>query len=244
MPYKDPERKKQWEREHRTTKTRKVWWGYLYPDSAPEDWEQRISESALEIVYALHDKDVTATGEPKKPHVHVAVRFSHQQDAATAKETLTAFGVLEKSVQWRDSWKAVCRYMTHMDDPDKFQYSPDIVHECGGADWRDAISRTSDTYRTIREMKRFCREAGVTSYAAFSDWCDENNEEWSCAICDKAGGEIHEYINGLRYDRERYGRVPQLIQLEDGRWVQALDQGNGTWHVTADGRYVGEIVDE
>lgn len=238
MPYKDPEKKKQWERENRTTKTRKIWWGYLYLDSAPEDWEQRIRESGYECVWALHDKDVTAAGEPKKPHVHVAVRFHSQQPAATAKEVLGEFGVLEKSVQFRDNWRAVCRYMTHMDDPDKYQYDPSIVNESGGADWRDAIARTSDMYRTIRDMKRFCREAGVTSYAAFSDWCDENNEEWSCAICDKAGGEIHEYINGLRYDRERYGQVPKVVQLEDGRWVQALDEGNGTYHVTATGEYV------
>ena len=110
--------------------------GYLYLDSAPDDWETRIRESGYECVWAMHDKDVRPTGEIKETHVHVAVRFSHAVDVAAAKELLSSFGVKEPSVQYRDSWRAVCRYMVHMDDPDKYQYDPNIVCECGGADWK------------------------------------------------------------------------------------------------------------
>ena len=77
----------------------------------------------------MHDKDVRPTGEIKETHVHVAVRFSHAVDLAAAKELLSSFGVKEPSVQYRDSWRAVCRYMVHMDDPDKYQYDPSIVCE-------------------------------------------------------------------------------------------------------------------
>lgn len=239
MPYKNAEDKKKWEQKNRVGKRKKIWWGYLYPSSAPEDWEQRIRESGLEVVWALHDKDLRANGTTKDPHAHVAVRFAHAIAAAEAKEVLGHFGVLVPSVQYRDSWKAVCRYMIHMDDPDKYQYNEGIVQESGGADWHDAIVRTCDTYKQIREMKAFCKSAGITSFATFSDWCDENNEEWSCAICDKAGRKVHDYINSLRYDREKKGQTPVVIKNSKGEWVQAMRCGdNKSWVVSETGELI------
>ena len=215
MPYKDPEKKKQWEREHRKGSAHRVWWGYLYPESAPEDWETRIRESGHECVWALHDKDVTATGETKKAHVHVAVRFAHAQDAAAAKEALGGFGVLEASVQWRDSWRAVCRYLTHMDDPDKYQYSPDIVGECGGADWRTEIYRASDKYEIIAAMQDWCDDpANVKPNGCppqFNDlmrYARANNKEWFMALCDNCAIVMREYCKGNRHDwRDEQYRV-------------------------------------
>lgn len=111
MPYKDPKKKKQWERNNRGKgSTHAIWWGYLYEDSSSDDWESRIRESGYECVWAIHDKDVRPTGEIKEKHAHVAVRWSHAVDAATAKEVLASFGVKEASVQWRDNWRGVCRY--------------------------------------------------------------------------------------------------------------------------------------
>ena len=208
MPYKDPEKKKEWEKQHRGRGTLKtIWWGYLYKDSAPADYETRIRESGHECVWAQHDKDVTVTGEIKEDHTHVAVRFSHAVNAATAKALLTSFGVKEASVQWRDSWRAVCRYMTHMDDPNKYQYDPSVVRECGGADWREAISRTSDKYRIVAEMQDWCDdEANVRAngcppqYNDLMRYARTNNQEWFMALCDNCSVVMREYCKGNRHD--------------------------------------------
>lgn len=208
MPYKDPEKKKQWERKNRGKgSTHSIWWGYLYEDSSPEDWQTRIRESGYECVWAVHDKDVRPTGEIKEKHAHVAVKFSHAVDEATAKELLTSFGVKEASVQFRDNWRAVCRYMIHMDDPDKYQYDPSIVEECGGADWRTAINRTSDKYRIVAEMMDWVDSSeNIKSNGCPPQFPDlmrfarENNEEWFMALCDNCAVTMREYCKGRRHD--------------------------------------------
>lgn len=214
MPYKDPEKKKQWERKHRGKGTTKaIWWGYLYFDSAPENWEQLIRESGYEAVWAVHDKDVRPTGEVKETHAHVAVRFSHAVDLETAKAVLTSFGVKEASVQYRDNWRAVCRYMVHMDDPDKYQYDPSIVCEAGGADWVTVIQRSSDKYAVIAAMQDWCddpvnvRPSGCPPQ--FNDlmrYARANNQEWFMALCDNSAIVMREYCKGNRHDwrDERY----------------------------------------
>lgn len=201
MPYADKAKKQEWERANRSGGTqKKIWWGYLYPESAPADWLNRIRESGYEVLAMLHDKDVTAAGEVKKEHVHVAVRFDHAQNAKTAKKVLTEFGVLEASVQSRDSWRAVARYMCHMDDPDKYQYNPDDVIEVGGADYFDAISRSSDKYRIICEMQDYIDEHSIMSFAEFNRYCRAEHKEWFYALCDNCAVIIREYIKSCRYD--------------------------------------------
>ena len=72
MPYKDKEKQREAQRRYEKKKRGKgklhaIWWGYLYLDSAPDDWETRIRESGYECVWAMHDKDVRPTGEIKRP---------------------------------------------------------------------------------------------------------------------------------------------------------------------------------
>lgn len=207
MPYKDPAKKKQWERENRTTKTRHIWWGYLYHDSAPEDWERRIRESGYECVWATHDKDVTATGEIKKSHTHVAVKFEQKVTQKTAEEVLGACGVVPASVQFRDSWRAVCRYMIHMDDPDKYQYDPQIVNQCGGADWESAIHRSSDKYRLVGEMmawiddpKNNLTNGCPPQFADLMRYARDERQEWFHALCDSCAVVMREYCKGRRHN--------------------------------------------
>ena len=212
MPYKDKQKQREAQRKSDAKRRgagvqHKYWWGYLYEDSAPEDWETLIRESGYECVWATHDKDVRPTGEPKATHTHVAVAFSHAVAAAQAKEVLASFGVKAASVQFRDSWQAVCRYMIHMDDPDKYQYGREIVRQCGGADWETAVARTSDKYRTICEMQDWCDDAANVrangcppQFVDLMRYARAENREWFIALCDNSAVIMREYCKGLRHD--------------------------------------------
>lgn len=200
MPYKDPEKKKQWEREHRKGKRRKIWWGYGYPDSMPENWRELASESGYEILAMFHDQDVTLDGELKEPHWHVAVRLAHMGGIEDAKEALLPLGVKEKSVQWRDSWRAVARYLCHLDDPNKTQYSPDHVLEFGGADYLSAISLQKDKYRIVAAMQDWVVDNDCKSFAKLMDYARENDMEWFMALCDNCAIIMREYVKSRRYD--------------------------------------------
>ena len=47
----------------------------VYPESAPEGWQETLSEQFVPaFISPLHEKDINPTGEPKKPHYHVLIR--------------------------------------------------------------------------------------------------------------------------------------------------------------------------
>lgn len=205
MPYKDPEKKKQWEREKRSGKLRKIWWGYLYEDSAPENFLDLMRESGMEGLAVKHDHDMTAAGEVKESHWHVVIRFSHAVQAKEAKEVLTAFGCKEASVQYRDSWTAVARYLCHLDDPNKWQYNPADVVEFGGADYLQAINRTADKYRIVAEMQDWvvapmAEGERPRSFGDLNDYARGENLEWFMALCDNCAIIMREFCKSKRYD--------------------------------------------
>ena len=205
MPYKDPEKKAEWERRNRKGKLRKVWWAYLYEDSAPENFLDLMRESGMEGLAIRHDKDTTAAGEVKEPHWHVVVRFSHAVQAKEAKEVLTSFGCKEQSVQYRDSWTAVARYLCHLDDPDKHQYDPADVVEFGGADYLAAINRTADKYRIVAEMQDWVVAPMADgerprSFGDLNDYARAESLEWFMALCDTSAVIMREFCKSKRYD--------------------------------------------
>lgn len=200
MPYKDPEKKKQWEREHRKGKQRAIWWGYGYPDTMPDDWREVASKSGYEILAMFHNQDVNMDGELKEPHYHFAVRLSHAGTIDDAKAALLPLGVKEKSIQWRDSWRAVSRYMCHLDDPCKTQYSPEHVLEFGGADYLTAINRQKDKYRIVAAMQDWVTKTDCRSFAKLMDHAREADMEWFMALCDNCAVIMREYIKSRRYD--------------------------------------------
>ena len=121
------EAQRRYEEKNRKGKQRTIWWAYLYEDSAPENFLDLMRESGMEGLAMKHDRDVTAAGEVKEAHWHVVVRFSHAVQAKEAKEVLTSFGCKEASVQYRDSWTAVARYLCHMDDPNRRNTTPPML---------------------------------------------------------------------------------------------------------------------
>ena len=213
MPYKDPEKaaaaKKKWDQEHRKGKQRRVWWGYLYEDSAPDDWLDLARDSGFEMLAMKHDKDVTAEGELKEPHWHVAIRAKHAIGIADAKAVLLPLGVKEASIQWRDSWRAVARYLCHLDDPNKTQYSPEHVVEIGGADYMTAINRTADKYRIVAAMQDYVVETNCRSFSELMDYAKDYEMEWFMALCDNCAIVMREYIKSKRYDQLEAKRYEQ-----------------------------------
>lgn len=215
MAYADKEKQKayqrEWEKKHRKGKQHKIWWGYLYEDSAPDNWLDIARESGYEMLAMKHDKDVTAAGEVKETHIHVVVRLAHAGDLKDAKEALLPLGIKEASIQYRDSWTAVARYLCHMDDPNKAQYDPADVIEIGGADYLQAINRTADKYRIVAEMQDWVIEETENGQVprSFADLCNfarESNLEWFMALCDNTAIIMREFCKSIRadyYDQRR-----------------------------------------
>lgn len=99
----------------------------LYPDADVYDCDAviQLAKSYFALwAYCLHYADTTDCGELKKAHIHFLGKLSDPIDPAVVCKDL---GLPLNAIANVKNWKAACRYLIHLDQPDKFQYSPDDV---------------------------------------------------------------------------------------------------------------------
>ena len=119
--------------EKKSTDNRTRTWSFvLYEDSAPENWRDVLDDMHIEWIESpWHDKDVNANGEPKKKHKHILLLFQGKKSYEQIKEITDE---LQQPIPQRcHNAKALVRYMAHMDNPEKAQYSPSDIRAHGGA---------------------------------------------------------------------------------------------------------------
>lgn len=100
--------------------------GTLYPDSESYDCEillSTIRSKFIDWAYILHDKDVDKNGELKKPHIHWVGRATPRCLSVVSN----FLGLPENDVEVVKNFDNMVMYLIHLNDIDKFQYSPDDV---------------------------------------------------------------------------------------------------------------------
>ena len=117
----------------------RYWAGLIYPgDSAPDNWQELMQLSGLQILVSpLHDQDIAdvKTGELKKPHRHVVAMWMNTTTHRNAQRFFEQFNG-PKTIIRLESPRGMARYLIHLDNPEKAQYSPDDVLAFNGADWQ------------------------------------------------------------------------------------------------------------
>lgn len=70
--------------------------------------------------YIIHDKDENENKEAVEPHMHCILKLSYVTRLSTIK---TWFNCEDNKLQLiKGSWVTACRYLTHMNHPEKYQY--------------------------------------------------------------------------------------------------------------------------
>lgn len=149
----------------------------IYPESWPT-WEQDLRGLHMPVVVSpVHDRDVTEEGEPKKPHHHGIISWSGPVTMRNALNTLAPFGI--EYVEPVGSYPGYCRYLCHMDDPDKAQYDVADVVCFGGAvpDFERKLT-ASEMFAQRDEIMAMCEENGVMEYADLCDFCRYHRPDW------------------------------------------------------------------
>lgn len=145
------------------------WAFVLYPESAPVDWLERIQKSGvMAAVSPLHDKDVNASGEPKKPHYHVILVYGNP---TTFKNVESFTKSLNQPIpQALEQVRGYYRYLTHMDNPEKAQYAPSEIQTLNGFDIGDFVEMTkSEATKYKRELVQFIQDNDLMEYADLLD---------------------------------------------------------------------------
>ena len=101
----------------------------LYPDAENYNYEEVLAaccEYFPEWAYILHDKDTVEDGSPKKPHYHVVGRL---EGSRTPQTVANRIGVPANYVDCKKGYtfKKGVRYLVHLDNPDKAQYSSEQI---------------------------------------------------------------------------------------------------------------------
>lgn len=166
----------------------------VYPDSAPENWLEIISSQHVPcFISPLHDKDFDGTGEkPKKPHYHVLATYDSVKTVEQAQSFFNTFNGVGLEIV--NSSRAYARYLCHLDNPEKAQYSIDDVKCFGGADYRGLIGCAADKAKAIREMIAYIEENDIT---CFSDLClmsSLERSDWFDCLINSGAYFIKEYI--------------------------------------------------
>lgn len=155
------------------TLKKRNWAFVLYPESAPDDWRERLQRYGVPCaVSPLHDKDLNDKGEGKKPHYHIIIAYKHpttQNNVLAFIESLNQ----NKYVEPIQDLLAYYRYLAHLDDPDKAQYLvEDIVTYCGFKPPREKL----DSDDCVLGLFNFIRDNQITEYSYLIDILSQANE--------------------------------------------------------------------
>ena len=98
-----------------------------------EDYFKTLVTRGICSFYAciLHDRDFNADGEIKRPHIHIVFELSFSRaDSAIAKdlakELMININIISYAVAL--NWCSSIRYLTHLDNPEKYQYLKSDIH--------------------------------------------------------------------------------------------------------------------
>lgn len=156
------------------------WAFVLYPESAPADWREQLQKTGLPCAISpLHDRDVNATGEQKKPHYHVMVFYQGPTSYNVVKRLTD--GLNQPIPQVVEQVRGYYRYLTHMDNPEKAQYSPSEIRTLNGFDIGDFVDMTkSEVTKVLRALMDYIRDNDLMEYADLMDMtmCEGIPPEW------------------------------------------------------------------
>ena len=115
-------------------------------------------------------------------------------------------GVIEPRVV--GSLRGICRYLCHLDNPEKAPYNPEDVVCYNGADWQTAINLKSDRYKSIEEMMEFCNKYRIDSFVTLATYARaERKADWFRTLCDGSAYIMREYCKSIKWQLEQDGCI-------------------------------------
>lgn len=150
------------------------WAFVLYPESSPADWIDQLSQTGLQCAISpLHDKDLNPTGEPKKAHYHIILCYSGPTSFNVVKQLTERLN--QPIPQALEQVKGYYRYLTHKDNPEKYQYSDDDIRTLNGFNISDFVELSkSEVLEIKRKLQNLIREIDILEYSDFMDFLLDN----------------------------------------------------------------------
>lgn len=194
--------------EKRAGQRTRNWTCVVYPTEgnppAPADWRDIIDQEHIEWIESpLHDKDTNADGTPKRAHKHVLMMFETMKTFEQVKEITDKLNA--PIPQKCNGTKGLVRYMAHLDNPEKAQYSKAEIIPHGGADVAQFLEiSASMRYDIVAEMMDFCEGNGITEMRDLLRYARrEKRDEWFPLLCDNSAYIMDTFLRSCRHSGGR-----------------------------------------
>lgn len=145
------------------------WACVIYPESLPPDWLDFLQQTGLPCAISpLHDKDVNPDGEVKKEHYHVIVCYSGPTSYNVVKGLTDQLNA--PAPKPLESVRGYYRYLTHLDNPEKAQYSDSDIVLLNGFDISDFVELSrSEVNQYKKKLQDIIRSSDIYEYSDFMD---------------------------------------------------------------------------
>jgi len=224
----------------------RYWTFLLYPSSCASNWREILTNAHVNaLISPLHHGVKSATGEERVDHYHGMVMYDANKTGAQVMRLLDAMGahysLLPDEFQV-GSPRAMARYMTHMDNPEKEQFAADERPEVFGCvDYDELVARDSDNDRRACEMLEFAmsEECEARDWFEFVAYAKDERRDWFELLATRACPQVKDVI----YWREKHRR--QAMRDDMWRWLgvdPALAEALGLKvDMAAAARYLGAL---
>lgn len=175
---------------------------FLYDDSAPKDWKNRLIDLHVPFIYVYHNKDFNVGGEPKKPHYHVVLTFDGKKSEEQLDVIANHIGAANGVWEIVGNLRTIARYLCHLDNPEKAQYDTSEVVSCS-IDYDHLIGMAHDKYKAVGEIIDYCEENNIVSFYNLLLYARENRYDWFKALCDNSTMIIKEYLKSKQWTKEK-----------------------------------------
>ena len=143
----------------------KFWCFIAYPESAPENWKDILSERGLCFaVSPLHDLDINADGSKKKEHWHIILEYPGPTTEKCVSEVAKL--VNGTRVFKVENLRGMYRYLAHLDNPEKAQYDIQKVEKYGGFELDLTVTEVN---RIIKEILEDVESESIIEYSDLVD---------------------------------------------------------------------------
>lgn len=134
------------------------------------------------VISPLHNRDVTETGELKKPHYHVMLFFDSLKSLNQVKDIIDDRFV---GLEIVNSTRSYVRYLCHLDDVDKVKYNKnDIISK--GLNLDKYFLEEYDKYDAFESVMDYVISTGTTNFADLLIYAKSNNKAMFRAVLDNS----------------------------------------------------------
>lgn len=188
--------------------------------TVPDDWQQRLQLSGLQYAISpLHDRDKLedGSGKTKKPHYHVIVCYGSPTTYNNVKSLTDSLN--SPIPQALEQVRGYYRYLTHKDNPEKYQYDEKEIQTGGGFDIADFVELSkSEVTEIIFNLQKLIREQELTEYEALMDYVQDNLDRTVYDVASSHTIFFNTYLRSRRHRAEQSIKV-KLVDRETGEYL-------------------------